>query len=252
MRRFAVGALEVRVFEDDVVLAFAAAGEAAAAIREALREHGTANVMFASGESQLDFLEVLTSLGGIDWSRVTAFHMDEYVGLPAARPESLQTFMRDRVAALLPLREFYFLSGDAPDPNIEAARYGYLLREHPLDVCCLGIGENGHLAFNDPHVADFADPLDAKVVVLDGVSRMQQVGEGHFATFGEVPVRAITVTIPALMRARHVIALAMGLRKAEPVRSALKDAVGSACPASVLRRHPHAGLYLDADAASLL
>jgi len=252
MKRFQVGALEVRIFEDDVDLASAAADDAAEAIRDALRERGTANVMFASGVSQLCFLEALTALGRVDWPRVTGFHMDEYVGLPGTDPESLQAFMRIRIAERVPLRAFYFLSGDSPDPSIEAAKYGSVLREHPLDVCCLGIGTNGHLAFNDPHVADFDDPLDAKVVDLDEVSRMQQVCEGHFANLSEVPSRAITVTIPALMRARRAIALAMGYRKAEPVRVALKGDIGAGCPASVLRRHQHADLYLDADAASLL
>jgi len=252
MRRFAVDALDVRVFEDDVALASAAAHDAADAIRTALLESDGANVMFAAGVSQLIFLDVLMSLGGIDWPRVTAFHMDEYVGLPSGHPESLQTFMRDRVATRISLRGFHFMIGDAPDAKSEAARYGRVLREHPLDLCCLGIGVNGHLAFNDPHVADFGDRLDAKVVELDEASRLQQVDEGHFATFGDVPERAITVTIPALMRARCLIALAMGSRKAEPVHSALKGVVGAACPASALRRHPHATLYLDAAAASLV
>ena len=252
VRRFEMDGLVVSVFDTAEALASAAAEAAGAAIRVALVERVSANVMFASGVSQLAFLEALGSMGGLDWSRVTAFHMDEYVGLDAAHPESLQRFMRYRIARRLPLREFHYLNGAASDPQEEADRYASLLRSHPLDLCCLGIGENGHLAFNDPHVADLDDPFDVKVVDLDDASRMQQVGEGRFSTIDEVPPRAITVTIPALMRSRRSIAFAMGLRKARPVRDALRGVVGSACPASALRRHPHAVLYLDADAASLL
>lgn len=251
-RCFSVDALDVRVFEDGADLAVAAAADAAEAIRAAVRERGVANVIFASGVSQLDFLQHLASLEGVDWSRVTAFHMDEYVGIPADHPESLQKFMRDHVAARLSLRGFHYMQGDVLDAEGEAVRYAHLLRAHRPDVCFFGIGENGHLAFNDPHVADLDDPLDVKVVDLDDVSRMQQVGEGHFPTLDEVPVAAVTATIPALMRSHCAIALAMGLRKAEPVRRALREEVGSDCPASALRRHPDSTLYLDADAASLV
>jgi glucosamine-6-phosphate deaminase len=160
--------------------------------------------------------------------------------------------MRERIAARIPVREFHYLHGDAPDAAAEAQRYAALLDDHPLDLCCLGIGENGHLAFNDPPVADFDDPLDVKIVELDDDCRRQQVGEGHFASFDDVPARAITVTIPALLRAKCVLAIVPEARKAPPVAAALEGPVTTACPASILRRQPHARLYLDAESASLL
>jgi glucosamine-6-phosphate deaminase len=160
--------------------------------------------------------------------------------------------MRERVVERMHPGTFHELGGDAPDPEEECARYTALLRAHPLDVCCLGIGENGHLAFNDPDVADFDDPRDVKIVELDQTCRAQQVGEGHFATLDDVPRRALTVTIPALLRAERVLAIVPEARKAEPVHRALYGPISTACPASVLRRHPGATLYLDAASASAL
>jgi len=178
--------------------------------------------------------------------------MDEYVGVHPDHPASFQRYMRERVATRVQLRAFHYLWGDASDPVAEAGRYANLLADHPLDLCCLGIGENGHLAFNDPPVADFADPLDVKVVALDAPCRRQQVGEGHFASLDEVPTHAVTVTIPALLRARRVLAVVPEARKAAPVRAALEGPVSTECPASVLRRHPDATLHLDPDSASAL
>lgn len=251
MNSFVVDALTVHVFTNDADLAAAAAREAADGLREALAARGTANVMFASGNSQLLFLADLVLESGIDWSLVTAFHMDEYAGVPPSHPASFQRYMRERVASLVPVREFHYLSGDTGDPAGEAERYATLLRDHPLDVCCLGIGENGHLAFNDPGVADFDDPFDVKVVTLDDTCRRQQVGEGHFPDVASVPARAITVTIPALLRAARVVAIVPEARKAVPVRDVLEGPVAESCPASILRRHAHARLYLDTDSAAL-
>ena len=210
--------------------------------------------MLATGTSQLTFLSRLIEAAGanIDWSRVTGFHMDEYVGLPPTHPASFQRYMRERVAAHLPFGAFHYLDGSARDPEREAARYARLLEKHPIDLCCLGIGENGHLAFNDPPVADFDDPLVVKVVELDDRCKLQQVGEGHFATFADVPPRAITVTVPGLLRAGHAMAIVPEVRKAEPVRAALEGPLGTECPASILRRQSHATLFLDPDSASLL
>ena len=186
-------ALSVRVDDVDEI-ARDAAVEAADAIRAAIAGRGEANVMLATGNSQLAFLVELIRLPDIAWDRVRAFHMDEYVGLQPSHSASFQRYMRERVAAHLPVMEFHYLAGDAPDPEAEAARYASLLRDNPLDLCCAGIGENGHLAFNDPPVADFDDTLDVKVVALDEASRRQQVGEGHFATIDDVPTQAVTVT----------------------------------------------------------
>jgi glucosamine-6-phosphate deaminase len=251
-RDFTVEQLSVRVFDDVLELARAAAVDAADVLRRAIDERGEANVMLATGNSQLVFLAELVTHTDVEWRRVTAFHMDEYVGLPPTHPAGFQRYMRERVAAHVPFKTFHYLRGDPGDAEEEASRYADLLRAHPLDLCCCGIGENGHLAFNDPPVADFDDPFDVKVVALDPESRRQQVAEGHFAAIDEVPTRAITVTIPALLRARRVLAIVPEERKAAPVHVALEGPVTTACPASYLRTQPHATLYLDTESASLL
>jgi glucosamine-6-phosphate deaminase len=244
-------ALTVHVDDDDV-MARDAALEARGAIESAISARGEANVMLATGNSQLAFFGELIRLPGIAWDRVRAFHMDEYVGLESSHTASFQRYMRERVAAHLPVMEFHYISGAAPDPEAEAERYEALLRRYPLDLCCAGIGENGHLAFNDPPVADFDDPRDVKVVALDDASRRQQVGEGHFAAIEDVPTHAITVTIPALLRAERVLVIVPEARKARAVREALYGPITTACPASILRRQENATLYLDLESSALL
>ena len=251
-RSFHVEKLEVRVFDDVEALARSAAKDAVDVLLGALAARDEANVMLATGNSQLVFLAELLKCSGVDWSRVTAFHMDEYVGLPPTHSASFQRYMRERVAAELPFRAFHYLAGDTGDAPAEAARYAALLQAHPLDLCCCGIGENGHLAFNDPPVADFDDPEAVKVVALEPASRRQQVAEGHFATIDDVPTHAITVTIPALIGAGRVLAIVPEARKAVPVRDALQGPITTDCPASFLRRQAHATLYLDTESASLL
>jgi glucosamine-6-phosphate deaminase len=250
-RSFMVEELEVRVFDDVAALARDAAEEAAAALRHAIDKRGEANVMLATGNSQLDFLAMLVTFTDIDWTRVTAFHMDEYVGLPPTHSASFQKYMRERVAARLPFRAFHYLQGDTGDAQAEADRYAALLQAHPLDLTCCGIGENGHLAFNDPPVADFDDPVAVKIVALEPASRRQQVAEGHFSTIDDVPTHAITVTIPALVGARDALAIVPEARKAVPVRDALQGPITTDCPASFLRVSGGT-LYLDAESASLL
>jgi glucosamine-6-phosphate deaminase len=245
-------ALTVHVAFDADEMARDAAIDAAAWLRAVIDERGEANVMLATGNSQLMFLAKLVQMPDVAWDRVRAFHMDEYVGLAPSHSASFQRYMRERVAAHLPVMEFHYLGADAPDPEAEAARYEALLRAHPLDLCCAGIGENGHLAFNDPPVADFDDPRDVKVVPLDEASRRQQVGEGHFATIDEVPTHAITVTIPALLRAHRVLVIVPEARKARAVRAALYGEISTACPASILRRRSNATLYLDLESSALL
>jgi glucosamine-6-phosphate deaminase len=251
-RDFSAGELSVRVFDGMASLASAAASDAAAAIRAAIADRGDANVMLATGNSQLLFLAELIRHDDVDWSRVTAFHMDEYVNLPPTHTASFQRYMREKVAATIAVREFHYLTGDTGDAQAESDRYAALLRDHPLDLCCCGIGENGHLAFNDPPVADFDDPVDVKVVALEPASRRQQVAESHFATIDDVPTHAITVTIPALLRAARVLAIVPERRKAVAAHDALQGPISTACPSSYLRRQAHATLYLDADSASLL
>jgi glucosamine-6-phosphate deaminase len=247
-------ALPVRVFADADALAEAAAIDAGELITAAVKNAGEANVMFATGNSQLAFLHDLTTGAGVPWPQVRIFHMDEYVGLPTEHPASFARYIRTRVTEPVRPKETNYLRQTATltAASDEAARYAALLRRHPIDVCVMGIGENGHLAFNDPGVADFRDPLDVKVVTLDEACRRQQVGEGHFASTADVPTLAITVTIPALLRAGRVMVVCPEARKAEAVRQALLGPVSPACPASILRRQAHAQLYLDADSAKEL
>ena len=242
--------LRVRLFPDERALARAAAEDAATALRSALEARERARVLFASGNSQLAFLAELAASDDVDWGRVVGFHMDDYVGIEAGHPASFRRYMREHVVERLRPADFHFIEGDAPDAGREAERYSTLLGAGPIDLCCLGIGENGHLAFNDPPVADFDDPVDVKVVALEARSRRQQVGEGHFESLEAVPETAITVTIPALVRARRVLAIVPEARKAEPVARALEGPVSTECPASILRRQAHATLYLDRDSAS--
>jgi glucosamine-6-phosphate deaminase len=207
--------------------------------------------MFATGNSQLAFIDALTAWPDVPWGNLTLFHMDEYVGLGADHPASFRRWIKERIGDRAPAATVHYLDGLAA-PAAACDRYAALLRAHPVDVCVLGIGENGHLAFNDPPVADFDDPRDVKVVELDQACRRQQVGEGHFPTVDDVPPQAMTVTVPALLRARVVVAVVPERRKAVPVRDALLGPVSTACPASALRTAAGARLYLDAGSASLL
>ncbi len=246
-----VGQLGVSVYEDNAALGRAAAAEAAAALRAAIAAQGHANAILATGNSQLTMLEALSTVD-IDWPKVNLFHMDEYIGLPATHPASFRRFLREKIVDIVKPAAFYGVEGDAPDAAAECARYTELLRQNPADLCCLGIGENGHLAFNDPPFADFHDPALVKVVDLDEVSRRQQVGEGHFPSLDAVPRQAITLTIPALLAAKRLLCIVPELRKAAPVKAALTGPISTACPASILRTAAHARLYLDRQSASLL
>jgi len=252
VRTFRVDALEVRVYPDQPALAAAAAREAADCLRAALARRGEARAILASATSQIQFLAALTAAPDLDWSRVTLFHMDEYLGLPADHPASFRRFLREHVAAKIRPRALHLIAGDAPQPLQEIARYTALLEAAPVDLCCLGIGENGHLAFNDPPVADFQDPHTLKLVQLDEGCRRQQVGEGCFPSLDAVPRYAYTLTVPTLCRAERLICVVPERRKARAVRDALRGPIHEACPASILRRQPHATLFLDADSAALL
>jgi len=243
--------LDVLVHPDVASLAAAAAAAAAATIGTAIAERGSANVMLATGNSQLAFLRELTNRTDVDWSAVTVLHMDEYVGIGEDHAASFARYIRERVIDVVGPKDAYLMDGTG-DPADEIARYTAVVNEHPLDITCLGIGENGHLAFNDPPVADFDDPVAVKEVELDLACRRQQVGEGHFPDIDAVPRTAITLTIPSLLRAGRVLAIVPERRKADAVKTALTGPVTTACPASILRRTPHATLYLDAESASLI
>jgi glucosamine-6-phosphate deaminase len=242
----------VVIHPDLAQMARAAADQAADVMRAAVRERGAANVMFATGNSQLAFVEALvTGTDDVPWADTIIFHMDEYVGVGPDHPAGFQNWIRERIVAPTSPRAAHYVEG-LGDPEANAAHYAELLSRHPLDLCCLGIGENGHLAFNDPGVADFSDPLSVKVVELEPACRQQQVNEGHFPDLTSVPAHAITVTIPALLAARQVMAIVPEARKAEPVRTALTGPVSTSCPASALRTIPQATIYLEPESARLL
>jgi glucosamine-6-phosphate deaminase len=209
-------------------------------------------MVFASAPSQDEFLATLSCRTDIAWDRVVAFHMDEYIGLPADAPQSFGRFLRERLFDKAQPGEVHFIDGQASDPEAECHRYTGLLQAHPVDIVCAGIGENGHLAFNDPHVADFSDPLLVKVVELDKVSRTQQVHDGCFPDLESVPTHALTMTMPALTAARSVFAMVPGPTKAQAIRDTLEGLIGPHCPATILREHPDAVLFIDQDSASLL
>ena len=244
-----VDRMRVEVHPGGGALAAAAAAAAAEVLRRAVAERGVAHAMFATGNSQLEFTDALVgATGEVPWSDVVVFHMDEYVGAGPDHRAGFRRWIRERIADRVRPRAAHYLDGLA-DPGPECDRYAELLRTHRLDLCCLGIGENGHLAFNDPPVADFGDPLVVKVVELEAACRRQQVNEGHFASLDEVPTEAMTVTIPALLDAATVLAIVPEARKAGPVHRALTGPVSTACPASILRTQPHVTLYLDRGSA---
>ena len=242
----------MRVYAQQKDLAQDVAGIVHEYLQEVLRRQHSAALILATGNSQIQFLENLIGLGGVDWSRTILFHMDEYLGIGANHQASFRRYMRERVEERVHPRQFHYLEGDALLPLDECQRYASLLRAQPIDLCCLGVGENGHLAFNDPPVADFSDSHSVKLVKLDEACRQQQVGERHFPSLEAVPQYAFTLTIPMLCSARKMVCVAPETRKATAVKAALQGPVTAGCPASVLRRQPHATLFLDTDSAALL
>lgn len=251
-RSFKVDSLEVRVFATQAEMAQVVAHEAQMVLQDAITRGGGAAVIFAAANSQIQSLAALVAMGGIDWSKVTMFHMDEYLGLDAGHPASFRRFLRERVEQRVRPKAFHWIEGETLQPVAECERYAGQLEAQPIDLCLLGIGENGHLAFNDPPVADFADRHAVKLVKLDEACRRQQVGEGHFPALPDVPQYALTLTIPTLCAARRMLCIVPERRKAQAVHDALRGPVTPACPASWLRRQAHCTLFLDAESASLL
>lgn len=251
-RAFEVEALRVVVGADHEDMAVLAARAASAVLRESLQQQPLARVIFASAASQVRFLNQLTADPAVDWSRVVCFHMDEYLGIDATHPASFRRFLEERLVQRVHPAAFHTLRGEADEPVAECERYASLIREQSVDLCILGIGENGHLAFNDPHVARFDDPHTVKIVRLDEACRRQQVGEGAFTALDAVPQFAYTLTLPTLCAAGRMLCVVPESRKATAVQRALEGELSTACPASVLRRQPHATLFLDRDSAGLL
>lgn len=244
--------MNVRIFKTAAEMGAEAAAEGAAIIRQAIADRGEANIIIATGASQFQMLDALTRQPGIEWEKVTGFHLDEYVGLPLRHGASFRLYLWSRFISRLPvpLRAFHFLNGEW-DAHGECQRVGEILLRHPIDAAFVGIGENGHLAFNDPP-ADFETQQPYIVVELDEACRRQQLGEGWFASLGEVPRQAISMSIRQILKSHAILCSVPDLRKAQAVKNSLEGPVGPAVPASILRTHGQTRLFLDEPAASLL
>lgn len=251
-KHFQVDQLRVQVHANRSGMGAAAASRAAQVLRGQIAQQGAARMIVASAPSQDELISNLAAAPDINWSRVTIFHMDEYVGLAADHPASFRRYQQEHLLTKIRPAAFHGIRGEAKNTIAECQRYAALLQEKPIDLVCLGVGENGHIAFNDPPVADFNDPQAVKVVELDSACRQQQVNDGCFPDFASVPQQAITLTCPTLRSGRTLVCVVPGPRKAAAVRAMLCGPIATACPASVLRRHPDATLYLDAAAAGLL
>jgi len=239
-----------RVFEDKHSLSKAAAEQASVAVRGAIHDRGYAQIVVATGTSQMDFLDALTNTENIDWQRVEMFHLDEYVGLPITHPASFRKYLMERLIHKVGIAKYHLLDGDS-DPVEVVRRVGNALRSAPVDVAFVGIGENGHLAFNDPP-ADFQTEEPYLIVELDDACLRQQVGEGWFASISEVPRRAISMSVRQILKAKEIICVVPDARKAPAVKLCFEGEVNPMAPASILRTHPAATIYLDRDSASLL
>ncbi|HZJ10589.1 MAG TPA: 6-phosphogluconolactonase [Trueperaceae bacterium] len=250
LKTLQVDKLPVEVYRDDASAGAAAAADMATFLKAAITQRGGANVILATGNSQLAFLRALRETAGIDWSLVKVFHMDEYIGIDPGHRASFPRFLQQHFFDHVKAATFYPLSGDETRVAVICAEYEQLLRDNPADAVALGWGENGHLAFNDPPYAEFDDPVWVKAIKLDEVSRKQQHGEGHFDSLDEVPTHAITLTIPALLAAGRVLCIVPEARKADAVHACLTQPVSEQRPGSVLRTVDHATLYLDTDSAA--
>lgn len=250
--RFQVDALNIEIHPDSKSAGRAAAYAASQWLRDLADNRENIGVVFATGASQLDTLNTMVSECEAPWPMVRGFHLDEYVGLDENHPGSFRRYLRDNLTKRVAMREFTEINGNAEDPELVCREYIAALRKAEPQLCLLGIGENGHLAFNDPDEADFNDPKAMKVVTLDAECRQQQAAEGWFESLKEVPSRALTLTIPTLFHIPRLIVSVPGKRKAQVVRRTLQEPVSTHCPATILRRHPAATLYLDLESAAEL
>ncbi|MBN2130617.1 MAG: glucosamine-6-phosphate deaminase [Sedimentisphaerales bacterium] len=244
--------METHIFATKEQMGQAAADMAATGIRDAIAQRGQANLILATGASQFEMLENLVAAQGTDWSKVVMFHLDEYIGLGPDHPASFRKYLRERfVEKVGDLKAAHFVDGDAEDPAQECERLGALIQAHPIDVACIGIGENGHLAFNDPP-ADFETEEPYLVVQLDERCRKQQLGEGWFETLAQVPAQALSMSIRQILKSNQLVVTVPDRRKAEAVRNALEGPVTPDCPASILREHANCSMFLDEPAGALL
>ena len=252
IKQFKVDKLNVLIFADRNQMGQAAYELYRDRVSAMLTGQARVRAIFAAAHSQSDFLDALAADRQIDFSRIDAFHMDEYMGLGADAPQNFSNFLKKAIFNRQPFGSVNCVNPAAVDKEAECHRYEALLKEAPMDIVSLGIGENGHIAFNDPHEANFHDPRWVRLTTLDAVCRQQQVNDGEFASIDQVPTSALTLTIPALFSCRTIVGVVPGERKAEAVRKTIEGPVAESCPASILRRHNDATLFLDADAARFL
>ena len=244
--------LTVNIYETRAEMGKSAAADVKACILSLLEKKESVNMIFAAAPSQNEVLSALATDSEIPWNRVNAFHMDEYIGLSSDAPQGFGNFLKEHIFGLADFKSVNYIDISAPDAESECARYAELLKQYPTDIVVMGIGENGHIAFNDPPVADFNDPKSVKPVALDDICRNQQVNDGCFAKLDDVPKTAITLTVPTLFAGEYLFCIVPAKTKANAVRATLCDDISERCPASVLRRHKSAVLYLDGDSSSLL
>jgi glucosamine-6-phosphate deaminase len=252
LRTFQVDALQVEVYRQETDIVSNLVQQTQSYLSEVIARQGSAAAILASGASQIKLLKDLTTFGEIDWGRITLFHLDEYLGIGGTHPASFQTYMRELVEQKVNVRKFNYLAGDTVEPIAECDRYHSLLSAQSIDLCFLGVGETGHIAFNDPEVANFDDRYPVKLVKLADKSRQQQVNTGFFDRIEAVPQYALTLTLPTICQAERICCLAMGERKAGIIKTMLTGEISPRCPASILRKYPGATLYLDEAAASAL
>jgi len=252
MRKFHADSLEVRIYDSRNEMGSSAASDIKLCILQLLEKKDTINMIFAAAPSQNEVLAALANDTAIPWNRINAYHMDEYIGLPKEAPQLFGNFLYNHLFGLVPFASVNYIDSAAADPAAECERYSKLLCDNPADIVVMGIGENGHIAFNDPPVADFNDSKKVKTVKLDPICRQQQVNDGCFASIDLVPTEAVTLTVPALAAANHLFCIVPALTKAPAVKSTIYGKIGESCPATILRRHPNAILYLEKDSASLL
>ena len=252
MKTYKVDKLNVEIYENRTLMGEAAARDIKAKIAELLSQKSEINMIFAAAPSQNDVLKSLVEDKEIEWDRVNAYHMDEYIGLDKNAPQGFGNFLKEHIFGLVPFKSVNYIDITTINPEKEAERYGKLLNENPTDIVIMGIGENGHIAFNDPPVADFNDKKTVKPVQLDEVCRQQQVNDGCFASIDKVPTHAMTLTVPTLVRAPYLFCIVPAPTKANAVYETLNGSIDEHCPASILRMHDNAKLYLDDQSSKLL
>jgi len=249
MVAFRIDSLLVKVYPSRKEMGINAASAVARRLKILLEQKEQVNMIFAAAPSQNELLQALVDQKGLDWNRVNAFHMDEYIGLPKDAPQSFGKFLKEKIFDQLSFKSVHFLNGNTTSPQQECSRYSDLLKLYPPDIVCMGIGENTHIAFNDPHVADFNDPEMVKIVSLDPACRQQQVNDGCFKEINQVPAMAITLTIPTLFSAKYIYCVVPGPNKANAVYLSLTEKISEKYPASILRKHGDGEMFLDTDSA---